>query len=480
MANREFNLDKYSKSEIRALPTADELRAALAGGESAEVRTQLSAIFDDSTFIELAAYTKRAFSEFVTSDKANELEGVICGYGAIGGKLVFAFAEDVSRMGGVIDDRHAKKILDLYEMAVKNGAPVIGIFNSKGTDIFAGTSALAAYSRIMKAAANASGLIPQIAYVAGKCIGTAAAIASMFDFVVKEEKAEFYVSSPNLTGVSDAQNESVAYVGTASACADYIRSMIAYLPENAAEEPEVGACADNLNRMIGDLDFSGDALSMIATIVDSGIYLETAHDAAQEVATVLTTIGGVKCGIVATSFAKNEGRLTAQGARKIAKFVNFCDAYSIAVVTLVDSYGLSVDVENERGFAKALSDLAFAYATSDTPKVTVICGHAVGSAFALLAPKALGADVVYALDRSEIGALNAESGVAFAWDKYITEENDRDALVNEWKANVSSPVAAAASGEIDDIISVNELRARICSALLMLSAKGKYRKVFPL
>ena len=135
-------------------------------------------------------------------------------------------------------------------------------------------------------------------------------------------------------------------------------------------------------------------------------------------------------------------------------------------------------------FAPELAKLAYAYATSSVPKVTVILGHAIGASFVLLGSKALGADLVYATDKAEIGALNAESGVAFAWDQYITLEKTRDDLINEWKASVSSPAVAAASGEIDDIISINELRARICSALLMLSAKGKSydfrRKILPL
>ena len=193
----------------------------------------------------------------------------------------------------------------------------------------------------------------------------------------------------------------------------------------------------------------------------------------------------MKCGIVATSFGVNEGRIDASVARKVAKFVGFCNSFSIPVVTLVDSLGLVIDKENEAIFAPELAKLAMAYASSDCPKITVICGHAVGASFVLLGSKSLGADLVYATEESEIGALVAESGVAFAWDKYISEETTREQLIADWKATVSSPSAAAASGEIDDIISINEMRARICSALLMLSANGDYsaisnRKVLPL
>ena len=162
-ANREFGLNKYTKTEICGLPTVEELRASLVAGEKSETREAIARLFDDKTFVEIGAYVKRGFSDFLSTEKANELEGVICGYGAINGKLVFAFAEDSSRGDGVIDERHAKKISDLYKLAIENGAPVIGIFDAKGTDIFMGTAGLAAYGRIVSCVSRASGVIPQIA-----------------------------------------------------------------------------------------------------------------------------------------------------------------------------------------------------------------------------------------------------------------------------------------------------------------------------
>ena len=479
-------MDKYTKPNFCALPTAAELRKALIDGEGADVRRQLDMLFDEGTFVETAAFTKRGVSDFLATEKTCEFEGVITGYGAIDGKLVFAFAEDASRMGGAIDDRHAKKICDLYKLAISNAAPVIGIFNSNGTDIFEGACALSAYGRIISSVTKASGVIPQIAFITGKCIGTCSAIASMFDVVVKGSEGVLYVSSPVITGKEGAQDAIVAYSGSNESCAQYIRSLVSFLPSNSSIGIQASdICADNLNRKLGSIDFGGDALSAISVIADAGLYYEFSHDYAPEVSTVLTSLGGVKCGIVATSFAKNEGRITQAAARKISRFVNFLDSFSIPVVTLVDSLGLAIDGEDEELFAPELAKLAFAYAGSSCPKVTVIMGHAIGASFVLLGSKALGADLVYAIDDSEIGALPAESGVAFAWDRYITEEKTRDELIAEWKNTVSSPSAAASSGDIDDIIGTNELRARLCSALLMLSAKGDAagvarRRVLPL
>lgn len=479
-------MNKYTKPTFCSLPTAAELRDALRSSESSEARAQIAMLFDADTFVEISAYTKRGFSDFIATEKTNEFEGVICGYGSIDGKLVFAFVEDVTRMGGAIDERHAKKITDLYQMATSNGAPVIGVFNSNGTDVFEGTAGLAAYGRIMSAVTKASGVIPQIAYVAGNCIGTCAAIASMFDIVVKRDEASLYVSSPTLTGEKNAQDAIVSYCGSEEQCAGYIISLISFLPSNSSiglKDPEI--CTDNLNRKLGNLNFGGDALSVISVISDNSMFIELTHNYAPGATTAFATIGGVKCGVVATSYAKDEGRIDVASARKIAKFVTLCDSFSIPVVTLVDSLGLAINKKNEQVFAPELAKLAMAYASSTCPKVTVILGHAIGASFVLLGSKSLGADLVYATEESEIGALSAASGVAFSWDKYITEEKTRDDLINEWKMTVSSPANAAASGEIDDIISINEMRARICSALLMLSAKGQFssvanRKVLPL
>lgn len=486
MADREFVLNKYNKPTFCSLPTAAELKDSLYSAEGQEAREQISMLFDPNTFVEVAAYTKRGFSDFIATDKTSEFEGVICGYGAIDGKLVFAFVEDSSRMGGAIDERHAKKICDLYNMAISNGAPVIGVFNSNGTDIFEGTAGLAAYGRIMSAVTRASGVIPQIAYVAGKCIGTCAAIASMFDIVVKKDDASLYVSSPALTGEKDAQDAIVSFSGTKEHCIGYIIGLISFLPSNSSVGVQcIEVYTDNLNRKLGNLDFGGDALAMISAIADNSMFLELSHDYAPSATTALSTIGGVRCGIVATSFAQNEGRIDVAAARKIAKFVAFLDSFSIPVVTIVDSLGLAINKKNEQLFAPELAKLAMAYASSTCPKITVINGHAIGAAFVLLGSKSLGADLVYATEASEIGALTAASGVAFAWDKYITEEKTREELIAEWKTTVSSPVNAAASGEIDDIITISEIRARICSALLMLLAKGDAsatarRKVLPL
>ncbi len=437
--------------------------------------TRLLSLFDGGTFSELGAYTKRSFNELNSSTKSEEFEGVICGYGAVAGQPVFAFAQDSARMKGALDANHAKKICSLYELAIKNGAPVVGIFDCAGADIFEGAAALAGYGKIMQAVSAASGVIPQVAWVSGNCIGSFAAIAAMYDIVVTEADANLYVNTPSLVGTENAQAPITAYKAeTKETAAGYVRHALSFLPQNNTEGVIVEHTADDLNRVLANYDPNGDIRGLLGVICDSSDFCEIGADGADEIVTVLAKIGGVHCGILASNYAENTGRITALGARRAARFVDFCDAFSLPLVTLVNSDGFAICGDNENApFAADLAKLAMAYAKADNAKVTVVLGHAIGGAYTLLGSKAIGADVAYALESAEIGAMNAAAAVAFAQNDSITTEVSREELEENWKVSLASPVAAASLGEVDDIISMPELRQRICSALLLLAAKGR-------
>lgn len=475
-ANREFGLNKTTNAEnnYTGLPTATELRNALAKVSATDAMARLKSLFDADTFVELWAYTKRSFHEVAPGAKDEEFAGVICGYGAVCGQLVFAFAQDSARMKGALDAAHAKKICALYDMAIKNGAPVVGILDCAGADIFEGVAALCGYGKIMAAVSSASGVIPQVAWVSGNCLGSFAAIAAMYDVLVCEKDAKLYVTSDVLTGAENAQ----APVKTcdamdAATAAAYVRRAITLLPQNSEEGVTIDACVDDLNRVLGELDLDGDVHAVITAIADAADYLELGAQNAPEAVTALCRIGGVKCGILASNYTENEGKLTAAGARKAARFVSLCDAFSLPLITLVNSTGFAVCRENENApFAAELAKLAMAYTQSENAKVTVILNHAIGGAFTLLGSKSVGADVVYAFESAEIGAMNAAAAVAFAKNNEITQTTSREELEEEWKTKLSSPVAAASTGEVDDIIDSAELRQRICSALMLLAAKG--------
>ncbi len=455
------------------LPSAEKLREACMADSTA--RTRLKSLFDADTFVELGAYTKRTFCEFVSTEKSEEFEGVVCGYGAINGARVFAFAQDPSRMKGAIDARHAKKICDLYDLALKTGAPIIGIFDSAGADVFEGVSALAGYASVMRAVSDASGVIPQIAVIGGLCIGSMAALAAMYDFTITPKGTSLYVTSPSLLEkkaeewkpltAQEAQNFEEA-LGEA-------RRLIDFLPFNASETLYPEESADSLNRMLGDVDFAGDARALLSAVSDNGIFYEVGTSFAPEFVTALTTVGGIKCGVCASSYQDDEGRLTAAAAKKAARFIDVCDAFGLPIVTLADSAGLSLtDSTESLSFAADLAKLASAYASATTPKVTVVLGHAIGASYVLLGSKALGADIAYALDTAEIGAMPSDDAVAFAWNDRITLKVTKEELAEEWKTSIASPVAAASTGEIDDIITVSELRQRICTSLHLLASKG--------
>lgn len=468
------------ESLFQPLPTVEELRQALKGSEGSEIRQQLAYLFDDQTFVELGVYAKRSFSEYATTGRTNEFEGVICGYGAISGTLVYVFAQDISRMKGAIDANHAKKIASLYELAMQNGAPVIGIFNSAGADIYEGVSALSAYGSMMKSVAKASGVIPQIALVNGLCTGTTAAVAAMFDFIVMTEGSSFYINLPEFGGNGECNDGLCAYrVPDAMSGMDAIRNILYYLPSNASEGVMPETSSDDMNRLLGELEFDNDPHIALSAIADHGNYIELYRDYSEEATVALATVGGVRCGILAV-MSQSGGRLSSYAARKGARFVSFLDAFSIPLVTLVDSTGFAPCSDGASlPFAAELARLASAYAQSSMPKVSVILKHAIGGPFAILGSKAIGADIAYALDDAEIGALSAQASVAFVWNNQITPEIPRKSLEEEWLRTLSSPVAAASHGEIDDIITVDELRARICTSLHMLCAKGSIRRRHP-
>ena len=481
-AIREFELDKYTSTHPKSLPSAEELRAALAASGSSSAREAIAALYDADTFVETGAYVKRGFAEYLADDKTSALESVITGYGAVDGKLVFTYAFDFTRNKGAVDEKTAAKIVSLYETATKNGAPVVAILDSAGADVFEGVSALAAYARILRAAAAASGVVPQFAYVIGKCSGTLATLSAMCDAVLLADGAELYVTAPSLTAKENAQKALLTYSGDKASCAGYLRALISFLPSCADLGVSVSAPTDDLNRMLGNVTFGKSAEVAVSAIADGGFFLPASKTAS--ILCAYATIGGVKCGVVASDATETDGKLDAKSARVAARFVDLCDAWSLPIVTLVDSKGIDASGESEESFAAELAKLAFAYAGASVPKITVVLGNAIGASFILLGSRALGADVVYALDSAEIGALAAEAGVAFAWEKHISGDKSREELAAEWKASVASPVAAAETGEIDDIISISELRCRIASAALMLSAKGtvapSHRAVRPL
>ncbi len=431
-------------------------------------KARLESIFDAGTFVELGAYTKRAGSQ-------TEFESVVCGYGAVEGKLAFAFIQDSGRTKGAFGERHAKKIASLYGLALKNGAPVIGVFDSAGAVIYDGAEALAAYGRLLKNISDASGVIPQIAVIDGVCGGSSAVAASMFDFVVTvKDRSEFFVNAPFVVGKAasaSAQGLSAREAENEAEAFGFVRELVALLPSNNADAALVET-ADSLNRTVSFDAKKYETEILLETLSDDGKFVKIYTDYTDTAVLGFASFGGVISGVVASNVAK-KGILDAKTARAASKLISFCDAFSVPVVTLVDSEGLDVSAEAENAaYASELARLAMAYTSSENAKVTVVLGKAYGAAFTLLGSKAVGADLAFALPTASISVLSPEASVAFVWNDQVGDKT-REELEKEWNEKCASAADAADAGEIDDVIEPSELRKRICAALSMLAAKAE-------
>lgn len=454
------------------LAAIEDKAKASAGEENLTALERLNALFDAGTFMEYGTYVKRGQND-------DDFEGVICGFGAVNGKLVYAFSQDYSRTKGALSEAHAKKICDLYKLAIENGAPVVGMFDSAGALLPEGVKALAGYGKIMDVVSKASGVIPQIAVIPGVCLGSAAVIAGMFDFIIISDKkgkvgfnAPFTVKCEE-AGKSDFVSKSGLAALTAendSECIAKAIELLSYLPMNNAEGTTVIDSNDNINRSTDLSNYfnSKNACDIAKAVSDNGNYFELNSKYAQEMSVGFITLDGTVCGFVANNKAVNEGILTAEAARKASKFVTFCDSFDIPVVTCVDSKGMDISLEAESSsYASELAKLSFAYSSAKTALVTVVVGEAYGAAFTLMGSKSIGADIVLALNDSKIGAMSAERAVAFLCDGSV----NKNEAIEKWNSTQGSPVAAASTGEVDDIIEDSELRQRIAAAVMMLSAK---------
>ncbi len=421
---------------------------------------KIRSLFDAGTFVELGAYIR-------SSASADAYDGVICGYGSMGGKLVFAFAQDMDRMKGAMDTAGAKKLRALYDMALKNGAPVVGMFDSAGAVVYEGSAVLSAYGEWLACVSAASGIIPQIAVINGVCAGVAAVAASMFDIVLTvKDKTQMYMTSPFVLGAESATAEAAALSGLAAVVCNCekcavakVHELIELLPQNNCDTPS--AVADDVNGTI-----AADAV-LPAALLDGEKMTELYADFASEMTVALGRMGGETVGVVYA-----HGALTVDGARKATKFIDFCDCFGVTLVTLVDSEGTSVDaVAQTAPAASVFGKLASAYANASCAKITVVVGKAYGSAYTLLGSRALGADLALALPTAVISTMAPDKAVAFVWNDKVTEECTREQVEKEWIETYATPKKAAANGDIDDIIAPEELRARLCSAVYMLAAK---------
>ncbi len=465
--------------------TASELRGLLAE-TTTEARNIVSSIFDEGTFVELGSYVKRANAE-----DGNDFESVVCGCGAIDGRLVYAFVQDPSNMKGALSEAHSNKICSVYDMAAKSGAPVIGVFSSSGAKVMEGIGVISGYGKIMKKASRLKGVVPQIAVISGVCGASSAIIASMFDFAIAaKDKGQLFVSSPFLTDINAQDTVEFAakrgdislLVSNTDEAITELKKLLAYLPSSDSETAPYED-ADDINRTTPEIaDIVAKAgysmTEVVASVADFGVFEEVCKACAPEIKIGFIRINGASVAVCANDPSVKGGAITPCAAHKAAKFIDFCNCFDIPLVTLVDSVSFVASAEYEKcHYSEKLAELASAYALSENAMVTCVLGNAFGASFTVMGSKALGADIAFSSENAKISIMSPEAAVQFIWSEEIKSSKDpvakREELISEWNNTLASPIAAAKSGDIDDIISLAELRQRIAAALEILAFKGR-------
>lgn len=460
--------------------------------------TRIAALLDENSFVEIGGCVSARSTDFNMQQAETPADGVITGYGVIDGNLVYVYSQDASVLGGTIGEMHAKKISAIYDMAMKMGAPVIGLIDCAGLRLQEATDALNGFGEIYRKQVLASGVIPQITAVLGTCGGGLAVSSALTDFTFMEsKKAKLFVNSPNaLDGnlASKCDTASAKFQSEEAGMADFtgteeeifvgIRELICMLPANNEDDASYEECTDDLNRVCTDLaNAAGDTSILLSNIADDSVFVETQADFAKEMVTGFVKLNGMTVGVVANrtevygedgeKTAEFDAVLTVKGARKAAKLVKFCDAFEIPVLSFTNVKGFKATKCSERNIAKAAAELTYAFADATVPKVNVIIGAAYGSAYVAMNSKAVGADMTFAWPTAEIGMMDAKSAARIMYpDADAAALNEKAA---EYAGLQSSVVSAAKHGYVDTIIEAEDTRKYVIGALEMLFTKREDR-----
>ena len=459
---------------------------------------RIAALLDENSFVEIGAAVTARATDFNMNNTDTPSDGVITGYGLINESLVYVYSQDASVLGGSMGEMHAKKITKIYDMAMKMGAPVIGLIDCAGLRLQEATDALEAFGSLYHKQALASGVIPQVTAIFGMCGGGLAVVPGLTDFTFMEAKdGKLFVNSPNAlegneiskcnTASADYQSKTAGLVDGIGAEAEIlgqIRDLVCMLPANNEDDMSYEECTDDLNRICADIaNASEDTAIALAQIADNQILVETKKDYAKEMVTGFIRLNGMTVGVVANRSkvynaeaeveAEFDSVLTVDGCKKATDFVNFCDAFSIPVLTLTNVTGFAATVESEKNMASAVAKLTYAFANATVPKVNVIVGKAFGSAYVSMNSKSIGADLVYAWPTAEIGMMDAKLAAQIMYADADAETLNEKAA--EYKELQSSPNSAAARGYVDAIIEPADTRKYVIGAFEMLFTKREDR-----
>ncbi len=486
--------------------------AVLGGGEARitaqhekgkqTARERIDQLLDPGTFQEVGMFvTHRA--QGLGMEKSHPLtDGVITGWGKIDGKPVYVFAQDFTVIGGSVGEAHGRKIANLLEMAQRNGAPVIGLNDSGGARIQEGVDALAGYGQIFYRNVSASGVIPQISVILGPCAGGAVYSPAITDFVFMVEKtAHMFITGPEVVKAVTHQDVSFDELGGAaihrsqSGVAHFtapdeesllssVRWLLSYLPPNNLTPPACVPTEDEPQRPTPELrqvvplnpQEPYDVRSVIEALVDDKEFLEVQSEYAPSIVIGFARMDGYPVGVVANQPLHLAGVLDINSSDKGARFIRFCDAFHIPLLTLVDTPGFLPGTDQEHGgVIRHGAKLAYAYAEATVPKVTLILRKAYGGAYIVMGSKHLGGDLNFAWTNAEIAVMGPDGAVNIVFSKEIqAAENPADRraeLIQQYRSELANPLIAASRGYLDDILDPSESRKRLITALDTLREK---------
>ena len=469
-------------------------------------RERVELLLDQGSFNELDQFVVHQCIEFGMIDKKISGDGVVTGYGTIGGRLVYVFSQDFTVFGGSLGEMFAKKVCKLMDLALKTGAPVIGLNDSGGARIQEGVASLAGYGDIFFRNVTSSGVVPQISAIMGPCAGGAVYSPALTDFIIMVDKtSHMFITGPDVVKTVLGQEVTFEDLGGAMIhsqtsgvvhfiakneqhCIEIIKKLLSYLPSNYLEDPPMIEPTDDPNRtdqtiahiLPDDSDKPYDVKEIILRIVDDGEFFEIQPLWAQNIVIGFAHLNGKVVGIVANQPMHHAGALDINSSMKAGRFVRFCDCFNIPIVTFVDVPGFLPGVDQEHGgIIKHGSKLLYAYCEATVPKITVILRKDYGGAYDVMGSKHSGADINYAWPTAEIAVMGPHGAINIIFRKEISEAKDPKQkhveLVAEYRQRFASPYIAAQKGYIDEVIDPAETRPKLISALESLATKREQR-----
>lgn len=455
---------------------------------------RISKLVDENSFMEIGSLVTARSTDFNLSSVKASSDGVITGYGLVNGSLVFVYSQDASVLNGTIGEMHAKKITAVYNMAMKMKAPVIGLIDCGGIRLQESVDALEAFGQIYAKQVEASGVVPQISAIFGNCGGGLAVVPALSDFTFMEEKkGKMFVNAPNAIAgntVEKCDTSSATFVAEQNGCVDMvgseddimenIRALVSVLPLNNESDVYTDECTDDLNRVCEELaNVKEDPRYVLSEISDDHVFFEAKSYYAKDMVTGFIKLNGMTVGVTANCAVcyDEEGNveekfgtiLSAKGCEKAAEFVQFCDAFSIPLLTITNVTGFSNSICSEKRIAKSLARFTYALSNATCAKVNLITGQAFGSAYAIMNSKSLGADLVYAWADAKVGTMEADMAAKIMYPNASAVELKEKAA--EYESLQSNVMSAAARGYVDLVIEPADTRKYLIAAFEMLYTK---------